>query len=173
MELSRHETQPHARPGEAGFTLVEALVAMVVLIVGLLAVANLMVVAGTSNSVANQGTAAAAQATEVMERLKAIPYNVMTPGGDLAADAGSIANCNDDTQAGGCVVAGNFNSQRIIPGVGTIKTRWTITPGGDPQIRFIRVRSEAIGSIGQARTRAEFTTFRTCTAPAIGCPNVS
>lgn len=156
---------------EAGFTLVEALVAMVVLVVGLLAVANLMVVAGTSNSVANQSTAAAAQATEVMERLRSIPFTTMTTGGDLVADNGSSLGCNDDAAGAGCVIAGNFNAQRNVPGVGIIKTRWTISAtAGDAQLRFIRVRSEGLGSIGRARTRAEFTTFRACTDPGLGCP---
>jgi Tfp pilus assembly protein PilV len=39
---------------EAGFTLVEALFAMVILIFGLLAVTNLLIVGASSNSVANQ-----------------------------------------------------------------------------------------------------------------------
>jgi type IV pilus modification protein PilV len=167
---------PSDKRAEAGFTLVEALVAMVVLVVGLLAVANLMVVAGTSNTVANQGTAAAAQASEVMERMKALPFTALRTAqtsatmGDVNADAGSVPNCNDDTQAGGCVIAGNFNAQRMVPGVGAIKTRWTITNGPDNQVLFIRVRSEGIGSLGRARTRAEFTTFRSCTTTAAGCP---
>lgn len=48
--------------GEAGFTLVEALLAVVVLIFGLMAVTNLMLVAASSNSVANQGTPAVTSA---------------------------------------------------------------------------------------------------------------
>jgi type IV pilus modification protein PilV len=171
---TRNEVLPRDGSAEAGFTLVEALVAMVVIVIGLLAVANLMVVAGTSNSVANQGTAAAAQASEVMERLKAIPFTALrtaqssTTMGDLVADAGSVVNCNDDTQAGGCVIAGNYNAQRTIPGVGIVKTRWTVS-ATDNWTYFIRVRSEGLGSIGRARTRAEFTTFRTCTDTGAGC----
>ena len=56
-----------ARRGESGFTLVEALVAIVVLVFGLMAVTNLMLVAASSNSVANQGTAAVASATRIVE----------------------------------------------------------------------------------------------------------
>ena len=47
------------RGAEAGFTLVEALVAVVVLVFGLMAVTNLLLVAASSNSVANQSTAGA------------------------------------------------------------------------------------------------------------------
>ncbi len=163
---TRHADGPEGR--EAGFTLVEALVAMVVLIFGLLAVSNLMIVAGTSNSVANQSTAAAAQASEVMERLKGISFTALTTGGDLAADAGSVTNCSDAAQD--CVVAGNFNAQRVVPGVGPIKTRWQVVAGPDNQVIFIRVRSEGQGTIGRSRTRAEFTMFRTCTSTDLGCP---
>src|SRR5204863_2278147 len=45
---------PPSRGSEAGFTLVEALVAIVILVFGLIAVTNLMLVAASSNSVANQ-----------------------------------------------------------------------------------------------------------------------
>ena len=62
------------RGGEAGFTLVEALVAVVVLVFGLMAVTNLMLVAASSNSVANQGTAAVNTATRVMDMVKSTPY---------------------------------------------------------------------------------------------------
>ena len=55
MKTPTRESQPGA--GEAGFTLIEALVAMVVLTFGLMAVTNLMLVAASSNTVANQGTA--------------------------------------------------------------------------------------------------------------------
>jgi hypothetical protein len=71
MSFSREE---RARHGEAGFTLVEALVAILVLVVGLMGIANLFALAASSNSVANHGTAAVAEATETMERLKTIPF---------------------------------------------------------------------------------------------------
>ena len=48
------ETLDHNdRSRESGFTLVETLVAIVVLVFGLMAVTNLMLVAATSNTVAN------------------------------------------------------------------------------------------------------------------------
>ncbi len=164
---------------EAGFTLVEALVAIVVLVFGLIAVTNLLVVAGTSNSVANQSTAAATEASEVMEALKAIPFSTaagvlqITPGGNLAADAGSIANCDASTTD--CVIPGNYNQVRNIPGVGPIKTRWTIAavgPAGQPanSALFITVRAEGAGRLVQQRSRAEFTTFRVCASGTPNCP---
>src|ERR671935_1116877 len=99
--MNQHSQTVRARSGEAGFTLAEALVAILILVVGLMAVTNLMVVSAASNVAANQGTAAATAATEVLERLKALPFcappapppavcapNVrLAAGGDLEADA--------------------------------------------------------------------------------------
>ena len=55
-----------------------------------------------------------------------------------------------------------------IPGVGTIATRWIVT-NVDTGTKFIRVRSEGTGVLARGRSRAEFTTYRTCTTPVLGC----
>ena len=136
---------------EAGFTLVEALIAIVILIFGLMAITNLMLVAASSNTVANQATAAATTATEQMEILKAMPFANLVAGGSVTAD-----------------VSG-FTRDSSLPGVGVIHTRWQIT-SPDGQTRFIRVRSEGLSRLIATRSRAELTTFRTCTAVQRGCP---
>lgn len=156
-----------------GFTLIEAMVSMVILSVGLMAVTNLMIVAGSSNAVGNQGTAAAAEASLVMERLKAIRFVDLVAGGSLTANTGTVSNCN--VEAGtDCVIAGNFHQLRTPLSTsprGTIAlvTRWTIT-FLNAQSYFIRVRSESTSPLTAARTRAEFTTIRACTATDLGCP---
>lgn len=150
-EIANHHPSPRA--GEAGFTLVEALVAMVVLVVGIIAVANLMVFATSTNSVGNSSTATTALATRELEQLKARTFNELVPGGDLDA--------NDP---------GYFNEE-TVPGVGLVLTRWVVEQAaGDPQLRFIRIRSEVLGPLVRGRSRAEFTTFRACTSTTIGCP---
>ena len=135
---------------EAGFTLVEALFAMVILIFGLLAVTNLLIVGASSNSVANQSSATTALASEQLERLKATTFTALAPGGSLTADN---VYFRDDA----------------IDGVGPMKTRWVITSPSN-QTRFIQVRSEPLGGFMKTRARAEFSTFRTCTAQPMGCP---
>lgn len=137
---------------EAGFTLIEALIATLMLAVGLSAVINLFVVAGSSNHAANHGTAATTAATETMERLKSTPFTNLVPGGDLASDA-----------------AGFFRRD-TLPGVGQILTRWQVVQV-DGQTLFLRVRSESEAALAGPRTRSEFTSFRVCTATASGCPN--
>ena len=142
-----------ARRGEQGFTLVEALTAIVILSFGLMAVTNLLVVAASSNSVANQSTAAADMAARTMESLKLRPWNDA-----LLAAGGGLATC-----------VTNYCQLDDIPGVGRIETRWQIDTV-DTRTRFIRVRSEGRGALSGPRSRAEFTTFRSCTMPQLGCP---
>jgi Tfp pilus assembly protein PilV len=161
-----HETTPSP---EAGFTLVEALIAMVVLTFGLIAITNLFVVAASSNSIANHGTAAAAEAAEVMERLKAIRFDNLQAGGDLDTDQGPLTDC--DATAATCVTGTNYNSRRAVLGVGQIKVRWTTTDiaAAGPPTKFIRVRAESLAPLAGPRSRAEFTTFRSCTLPSPPC----
>jgi type II secretory pathway pseudopilin PulG len=163
--------------GEAGFTLVETLVAVVVLIFGLMAVTNLMLVAASSNTVANQGTAAVASAGRAMERLKAVTFVTTPPAATGLSDlTGGIAfatgdggkDCSDPTLA-----FNEWHCNEPVPGVGLIHTHWWITATADPRLLYIRVRSEGTGAIAGARSRAEFTSFRSCTNadPATGgCP---
>ena len=151
---------PSVRPGERGFTLIEALVAMVILAFGMIAVTNLMLVAASSNTAANQGTAATTAATEAMERLKAARFGTLAPGGSLTTNASvsGVPYFRDDK----------------IPGVGTINTRWVIAATPNPLLKFITVRSEGQGTLARSRSTAVFTTFRSCTVIAVvpggGCP---
>lgn len=159
--MQEQVSDTRAASSEAGFTLAEALVAILVLVVGLMGVTNLMVISGASNVAANQGTAAASAASETLESLKSQPFTsaAMAPGGDVNAD-----------------LAGYFRDVDL-PGVGRIRARWEIV-AVDAQTRFIRVRAQALGAsgtsndslLGGARSRSEFTTFRSCTATTSGCP---
>ena len=155
-----HSSQP-PNSDESGFTLAESLVAILILVVGLMAVTNLLVVGMASNVAANQGTAAATAASEALEALKAQPFTsaAMVPGGDAESD-----------------IAG-YNQTVNLPGVGSIHTRWEIVDV-DARLRFIRVRAQALGrsavtpdsNLGGASSRSEFTTFRSCTQSTAGCP---
>jgi prepilin-type N-terminal cleavage/methylation domain-containing protein len=154
---------------EAGFTLVETLVAIVILVFGLMAVTNLLLVAASSNSVANQGTAAVTSASQAMETLKITSFGVLPIGGIdfTAADGGK--DCDDPTLA-----VGEWHCTDALPGVGTIHTHWWVTATPDLRLYHIRVRAEGTGALSGARSRAEFTSFRACTNsdPATGgCPD--
>jgi len=152
-----------ARSSEEGFTLVEALIAMVILMVGLAAISNLMIVSATSNTAANLSTASTAAATAQMEVLKSQSFTALTPGGNLTSPA-----------------PGYFQATQGVTGVGRVDVRWVIaTPpaypyvvGANPPIRFLQVHSEMKGRLGAGLSRADFTTFRVCadgSAVVTGC----
>lgn len=165
-----HATIPPApRRKEAGFTLVEALVAIVVLVFGLMAVTNLLLVAASSNTVANQGTAAVTAATAAMDLLKATTYATLNTAIGSAFDANDGGkDCSDPT-----LVAADAHCTASTPGVGTVHTHWYVTQTADPRLVHLRVRSEGTGALAAARSRAEFTSFRACTNSdpvSGGCP---
>jgi len=169
---------------QAGFTLVEALIAMVVLAFGLTAVANLFVTASSSNGIGNRQTATAAEATEVMERLKAIPFttlcNNLACAGGVVNDA-TTATCGGvcaeaSANSGACVAPGTFALCRNVTGVGQIRTRWQIqlaaqAPNQAGTIRpiayFLTVESQAVGPFGSQISQSVFSTLRSCTSA--GC----
>lgn len=178
---------------QAGFTLIEALVAIVILIFGLMAVTNLFLVAGSSNTVGNHGTVATAIASEVMDRLNAIEYRALTDaggGGDLTV--GNDGLCEEP--AANCVVPGTFEMTRDMPGVGRFITTWQITAvpetgagplavvnspagleicpavAGGNQAYSIVVHTESISPLARRRAAAQLTTIRSCTID--GCPGI-
>ncbi len=166
-----------SRSPEAGFTLIEALIAMVIMIFGLIAVSNLFVVATTSNQIALYTTVATAEANETLERLMAVPFTQLQSGGQThdPANPWNPANWTSDLPSANStrdVISGGnfqFNARRTVPGVGQVVTRWKIidpAAGGTPT-RYILVRSEVQAFFGRGAT-AQFTTFRACVAQS--CP---
>lgn len=145
------------RSAEAGFTLVEALTAIVILVFGLIAVTNLLIVAGNSSQVANAGTAAAAIAAEQMEILKATSWLTLVPGPALT---------DPDTNVPGYFRNSTTDPRLRIPGAAAISVHWAIV-AVDPRLLHITVRAEATGTLLGRRTRAEFTTLRACTNPQL------
>jgi prepilin-type N-terminal cleavage/methylation domain-containing protein len=101
--VSKKEKKNNRRTGsrgQQGFSLIEVMIAIVILTVGLLSLAQMMVVATNANALAGRMTASAALAKQQLELLKAAPFytNPATPspgainpvlesGGSLTADA--------------------------------------------------------------------------------------
>jgi type II secretory pathway pseudopilin PulG len=160
----------NGRGREAGFTLVEALIAVLVLVFGLMAVTNLMLVAASSNTVANQGTAAVTSATRVMDMVKSTSYASFAGVGQAwEAQPGGGLSCGDPT-----LTIASAHCTDAIPGVGSVHVHWWIERDlVDARLYFVRVRAEGLGALAGARSRAEFTTFRSCTNLDGGCPDAT
>jgi prepilin-type N-terminal cleavage/methylation domain-containing protein len=135
---------------ESGFSLIEVMIAIVVLVFGIVAVANLMVVAAASNSTANHSTSAAALAYEEMERLKARRLD-LTPIFQPATAVQVMPQVSPFPEPGRPVLTVTTTIQPAGP------------PGTDgrPISRFMTVTAVASSSIFAPRTTATFTTFRT------------
>jgi type IV pilus assembly protein PilV len=85
--------------GERGFSLIEVLIAILILTIGLLSLAQMMLVATNANALSGRMTASAALAKEQLELLKAAPFYtnpadissgsvnpMLQPGGELDSD---------------------------------------------------------------------------------------
>jgi len=179
MQSHRRASFPSVRDrgSEAGFTLVEALVAIVILAFGLMAVTNLFIVGASSNQVGNYSTATATVASETLEKIQALdfffvcpqlgapqPVQPCPPGGSLTADVGP-ANNTPEVTVGGALA---FHSVRNVAGIGNVQTRWQIIDAtGITASYMIIVRSRIDGPLGGSISQAQFSGFRACTAP--GC----
>jgi len=146
---------PAARNPEAGFTLLEAVMATLILLFGLASIFNLMIVAVSSNSLANRASAAVTLASHEMEVLRATPFSTLT---DSPAGVDTL-----EVQTPGFFRIDN------VEGVANYESRWQVQTLADPNLKYLRVRTEPAGFRGRA-ARAEFTSIRSCTAgTAAGC----
>lgn len=128
---------------EAGFTLVEVLIAIVVLVFGLIAVTNLLLVAASNNTAANLGTAAAVAASQQMELLKATRFDALP--------------------------LGTTTQTVMMPGTGPIEVTTTIEVGGTDLYRQITVEAHGIGPLIEARSRIVLSTIRACVSGSGAC----
>lgn len=97
VERQRHSLASH----DAGFTLIEIIVAMVLMLSVLTALLGVLVSSLQTVAQARQRQAATAQATQTLERLRAIPYSALTiadlafwppsPALDYVSVAGAVA----------------------------------------------------------------------------------
>lgn len=148
---------------DEGFSLIEVMIAIVILTVGLLSLAQTMVVATNANSLSGRMTSCAALAKEQLERLKATPFytdaqnQVRTPqlvaGGDVNATAAGYSQVYD---ADGLPTAGG----------GLFEVRWQVTDLATAlPLEMVRIDMRCLPAAGNSDQfaiigEAFFTTFR-------------
>jgi prepilin-type N-terminal cleavage/methylation domain-containing protein len=149
---------------DSGFSLIEVMVAIVILTVGLLTLAQTMVIATRSNDLSGRMTSCAALAKEQMERLKAAPFYtdpvaqlrnpVLASGGDTQNSVGGYFQLYD--QDGQPAAAQGY-----------LEVRWMITDIASPlPLEMVRIDVSCLPAAGRADQflfigNANFTTFRT------------
>lgn len=159
------------RSEERGFTLIEVMISIVILTVGLLTLAQMMVIATHANALSGRMTASAALAKEQLELLKAAPFYLdptnislaqinplLKPGGDIDSNVtGYFQHYDSDGQP----VASENQALFLV--------RWKVDlevpPNGPLPLSMLRITVRCQGT-GQAYAYqvvgdATFTTLRT------------
>jgi prepilin-type N-terminal cleavage/methylation domain-containing protein len=124
----------------AGFSLIEVIVATAVLTVGVLGLAQLIVVSTVANRDARATTTATVLARSKMEELRAAPFDGLaaSPPGVLAADTPGFVDYIDGSGAA------------VPSSAATFVRRWAITPlASDPlNAVILQVLVRTTGKIG-------------------------
>jgi prepilin-type N-terminal cleavage/methylation domain-containing protein len=148
---------------DEGFSLIEVMVAIVILTVGLLSLAQMMVVATNSNTLSGRMTSCSALAKEQLERLKSAPFYTNPQG--LVRNPILMAGGDTNVNVNGYSQAYDANGAPTA-GVGMYDVRWQIAdvPSALPlamvsiQVRCLANQGlDQFSFIGEAR----FITFRT------------
>ncbi len=158
------ERKANATRHERGFSLIEVLIAIVILTVGLLSLAQMMVLSTRANTLSGRMTSCSALAKEQLERLKAAPFYTIAPtvrnpmltaGGDVNA---TVAGYSQFYDADG------------LPSVAAnalFETRWLVTdvPTAMP-MQMVQIQMRCLSALGNRDQfavigEARFNTYRT------------
>lgn len=124
---------------QRGTTLVEVLIALLLIAIGAVAVAPVMIQSMGRNAASVDVSRLGAEATTRMEILRATPFHLLTAGGSLASNVAGYSSTSDPS----------------------MDLRWQIVDGGGPTgVKTIRVVAIATRSVsGQAKS-VRLTTLR-------------
>jgi len=127
-----------------GFSLIEVMIAIVILTVGLLSLAQMMVVATNANALAGRMTASSALAKQQLELLKAAPFYTNPANPSIGAMNPLLAEGGDlDSNEAGYFQLYDADGQPVDPGQGSLfVVRWQIDrlvdPKGDMPLAMLR-----------------------------------
>lgn len=120
---ARSRNEPASGPANAGFTLVELLIAMFLMTIIALALAQMVGVSVATNRASTDYVEATYAATDKMEELRDIDYVTLAAGGSLDADIGGFSDILD--------IDGDGNNDYT--------RRWLVTDLGDSKRISVRV----------------------------------
>lgn len=125
-----HRIPPRTMTRQAGFSLVEALVALLVVAFGMLAVAGFQATLSYNSDVAKQRSEAVRLAGQKMEELRA--FQQVASDGKTAADVGNVFDFTSDVVSN--TVGENVSATYTNATNATFTRRWTVSGvGTDPQ----------------------------------------
>ena len=124
------------KPGEAGFTLIEVMVSIVILSIGVLGLAPLMAVSVTGNSFSNEATRANVIAQDKIEALKNVVSFASLPYRDSTTvdNHYNMSARVDDNVSDGTVPAGVYKIQ--------IRVNWSDHAGVARRLEFFTYRTK-------------------------------
>ncbi len=162
---------------ESGFSLVEVMIAILILMVGLLSLAQMMALATNANAISGRMTATAALAKEQLELLKAAPFYT-NPADITVGSVNGLLQVGGDLENDTTVGAQDYfqyydnDGQPLVPNspaASTFVARWRVDqivpPGGDGNMPLamlrITVRCRNQAATYQGAGDATLVTFRT------------
>jgi prepilin-type N-terminal cleavage/methylation domain-containing protein len=149
---------------ERGFSLIEVMVAIVILTVGLLSLAQMMVLSTNANTLSGRMTSCSALAKEQLERLKAAPFYTTPP---TVRNPLLVAGGDVDATVAGYVQFYDADGLPAAAGNALFETRWQVTdvPTALP-LEMVQIQMRCLPAAGMRDQfavigDARFTTFRT------------
>ncbi|TDI40712.1 MAG: prepilin-type N-terminal cleavage/methylation domain-containing protein [Acidobacteria bacterium] len=150
---------------EKGFSLIEVMIAIVILTIGLLALAQMMVLSTNANTLSGRMTSCSGVAKERLERLKAVPFYsdpaarlrnpLLVAGGDVNVTVAGFSQFYDP------------DGLPVVGGNALFEVRWRIQDVVSPHpMEMLQIRMRCLpanGDLDQFAVigDAVFTTFRT------------
>ena len=159
------ETRMHTneqRANDDGFSLIEVLIAIVILTIGLLSLAQMMVLSTNANTLSGKMTSCSALANENMERLKATPF--FSNPAAFTRNAALVAGGDINATVGGYSATYDSNGN---PGGNVYLVRWQITDVPSPlPLQMIQIQMRCLPAGGNQDpfaiiSEANFVSFRT------------
>jgi len=166
--MSARAARPVAASGrerQSGFSLIEVMMSIVILSIGLLSLAQMMVLSTNANSLSGRMTSCSALAKEQLERLKAAPFfsapatftrnPLLAAGGDVNATVANFSQFYDP------------DGLQSVQGNALFEVRWQVTDMVTAlPLQMIQIQMRCLPAAGMQDQfavigEARFTTFRT------------